>query len=617
MTAGNRKEYGAMKHYSIWSNYRFAYGPLWKKKKKIIFSTLAEAVFFVFVPIAGMAVTSTIVGALDAGTAMRRLVYMILLAFAGYGMLNMIKVYLENRGWLQYIEARIELFIMLPIEKDLSISMEQYEDVKIHKQKEKAKDCTWTNIDGLEGFFHDNSDLLKNVLGLIVYSLIVGAMNLKILLMLIGMSALSAAAGYLVTRYVRRTRDSLAEQHMTMRYIDRIVDDVQGGKDIRIFGLGRWIIGKYDEAIKRRRRISFGRDMREYGSNTLDTVLNAARELICYLYLITQLSHGMRISEFIFYLGLIGGFSNWLGLIGKYVVAVKRDSDMICDLRTYLDLEESRDADTAFDCGAWTDIEIKFDHVSYRYSGAEENTLNDVCFHLRAGEKLALVGINGAGKTTIVKLMSGLYLPTEGTVYVNGVSTREINRAGYFAKQAAIFQEPFRTSYSIGENVALAEQYDEERVWSALSRAGLKEKVRGLDRKLETCLGKDISPDGIELSGGEMQKLLLARVLYRDVPLIMLDEPTAALDALAETEIYEKYQTMLENKTVLFISHRLASTRFCDRIIMLSEGRICEQGTHDGLMEAQGNYYEMFQVQSRYYQESEKEAEQAEMRDLI
>lgn len=606
-----------MKHYSIWSNYRFAYGPLWKKKKKIIFSTLAEAVFFVFVPVVGTAVTAAIVGALEQGFAMRRLVYMILLAFAGYGVLNMIKVYLENRGWLQYIEARVELFVMLPVEKDLSISMEQYEDVEVHKQKEKARDCTWTNLEGLEGFFHDNSDLLKNVLGLTVYSLIVGAMNLKILLMLIGMSALSAAAGYLVTRYARRIRDSLAEQDMTMRYIDRIVDDVQGGKDIRIFGLGRWIIGKYEEAIKRRRRISFGRDIREYGSNTLDTVLNAARELICYLYLITQLSHGMRISEFIFYLGLIGGFSNWLGLIGKYVVAVKRDSDMICDLRTYLDLEESRDADTAFDCSAWTDIEIKFDHVSYRYSGAKEDTLKDVSFHLRAGEKLALVGINGAGKTTIVKLMSGLYLPTEGTVYVNGVSTRELNRTGYFAKQAAIFQEPFRTSYSIGENVALAEQYDEERVWSALSRAGLKEKVRGLDRKLETCLGKDISPDGIELSGGEMQKLLLARVLYRDVPLIMLDEPTAALDALAETEIYEKYQTMPGNKTVLFISHRLASTRFCDRIIMLSEGCICEQGTHSGLMEAQGDYYEMFQVQSRYYQESEKDTEQAEMRDLI
>lgn len=615
MAAGKGKEYGAMKHYSIWSNYRFAYGPLWKKKKKILMSTFAEAVFYVFVPIAGTAVTSAIVGALEQGFAMRRLVCMILLAFAGYGVLNMIKAYLENRGWLQYIEARTELFVMQPIGKDLSISMEQYEDVEIHKQREKARDSVWSNLVGLEGFFHDNSDLLKNVLGLFVYSMIVGTMNPKILLILIGMSALSAAAGYLVTRYDRKIRDRIAEQDMTMHYINRIVDDIQGGKDIRIFGLGSWIVGKYDRAIERRRRISFGRDMREYGSNMLDTVLNAARDLICYLYLIAQLSHGMHISEFVFYMGLIGGFSSWLGLIGKYVVAVKRDSDMICDLRSYTDLEEDGRQEDAFDCSAWTDLEIEFDHVSYRYSGAREDTLHDVSFRISKGEKLALVGVNGAGKTTIVKLMSGLYLPTKGTVYVNGVSTRELDRTSYFKKQAAIFQEPFRTSYSIGENVALSEQYDEDRVWSALAQAELKEKIKGLDRKLETCLGKDISPDGIALSGGEMQKLLLARVLYRDAPLIMLDEPTAALDALAETGIYEKYHTLFRNKTVLFISHRLASTRFCDRIILLSGGRICEQGTHAGLMKAQGDYYEMFQVQSRYYQEMEEDGAYTERRE--
>lgn len=242
-----------------------------------------------------------------------------------------------------------------------------------------------------------------------------------------------------------------------------------------------------------------------------------------------------------------------------------------------------------------------FDHVSYRYQGAEEYTLRDVSFRLAPGEKLALVGMNGAGKTTVVKLMSGLYLPTSGAVYVNGISTRELDRNSYFARQAAIFQEPFQTSYSIGENIALAESYDGDKIWEALSRAGLDKKVRSLDRQLETHLGKDIAPDGISLSGGELQKLLLARALYRDAPLVMLDEPTAALDALAETEIYEKYHTLLHKKSVLFISHRLASTRFCDRIILLADGCIREQGTHEELMRLQGAYHEMFQVQGRYY----------------
>lgn len=177
-----------MKQYSIWSNYRFAYGPLWKKKKKIALCTLAEAVLFVMAPIAGTAITASIVGSLETGVRMGRLAAMILAAFLGYSVLNMAKVYLEARGNLQYIEARTELFLLDPIIKDLTISMEQTEDADIRRLKEKAGFCIWSNADGIEGFFHDNSDLLKNVLGLVVYSILIGGMNWKILLMLAGMS---------------------------------------------------------------------------------------------------------------------------------------------------------------------------------------------------------------------------------------------------------------------------------------------------------------------------------------------------------------------------------------------------------------------------------------------
>ena len=595
------KERKIMKQYSIWSNYRFAYVPLWKHKKKIVLSTIAEAVFYVLVPIVGMLITSMIIGSLEQGISMRQLVLWVMTAFAGYGVLNMVRGYLEARGGGQYIEVRTELFIMSLFRKNLTVSLEQYEDTEVQRLKAKSDECMWTNMTGIEGFFRHNSDLLKSVLGLLVYAMLVGSMNWKILLMLVGISAVSAAAAYAVTRYYQKIKDPLSEQHMTMDYINREVDDVPGGKDIRIFELGKWIIGKYDRAIGNCRRLYFRRDIRSYGSNILDIILDGARDVVCYLYLILQLSQGMRISEFVFYLGLVAGFSNWINMISKSVVAIKQASDQICDLRTYLELEEGMPSAENVDCTSWADIEIVFDHVSYKYRGAEEETLQDVSFRLAPGEKLALVGVNGAGKTTIVKLMSGLYLPTTGTVYVNGVSTRELNKKAYFAKQAAIFQEPFQTSYSISENVALAESYDRDRVWEVLTQAGLDEKVKSLDKQLDTHLGKDIMPDGIMLSGGEMQKLLLARALYRNAVLVMLDEPTAALDALAETKIYEKYKTLLQGKSVLFISHRLASTRFCDRIIMLSEGRIREQGTHGELMQAQGAYYEMFQVQSKYY----------------
>ena len=592
-----------MKHYSIWSNYIFTFKPLWQQKRRIALCFLAAAVLFVAGPVVGMMITSMMIGSLEQGISMQRFVCRALLAFAGYGVLSMAKSYLDARNDGQYIEARTALFLMDWIKKDLTVSMEQCEDAQIQKLKKKSENCIWANEWGIEGFMRHNLDLLKSLLGLFVYTLIVGIMNWKILAMLVGMSAVSAAAAYGVTRYYEKIKDPLAEQGVTMGYINREVDDVQSGKDIRIFGLGKWIVGKYDQAIKKCRRLYFQRDIREYGSNMLDTALDAVRDLVCYLYLILQLSQGMRISEFVFYLGLVAGFSNWVGMISKRVVSVKQESDNISELRNYLLLEEEAPSGVKL---AETDrIEVVFDHVSYRYHGAEEETLHDVSFRLASGEKLALVGLNGAGKTTIVKLMSGLYLPTSGTVYVNGISTRALDRSAYFAKQAAIFQEPFQTSYNIAENIALEETYDRAKLWKVLAQAGLDEKVKSLDRQLDTHLGKDIAQDGIMLSGGEMQKLLLARALYREAQLILLDEPTAALDALAETEIYQKYQTLMQGKSVLFISHRLASTRFCDRILLLAEGRIQEQGTHEELMQEQGAYYQLFQVQSKYYDKAE------------
>ncbi len=592
-----------MKHYSIWSNYIFTFKPLWQQKRRIALCFLAATVLFVAVPVVGMMITSMMIGSLEQGISMQRFVCRALLAFAGYGVLSMAKSYLDARNDGQYIEARTALFLMDWIKKDLTVSMEQCEDAQIQKLKKKSENCIWANEWGIEGFMRHNLDLLKSLLGLFVYTLIVGIMNWKILAMLVGMSAVSAAAAYGVTRYYEKIKDPLAEQEVTMGYINREVDDVQSGKDIRIFGLGKWIVGKYDQAIKKCRRLYFQRDIREYGSNMLDTALDAVRDLVCYLYLILQLSQGMRISEFVFYLGLVAGFSNWIGMISKRVVSVKQESDNISELRNYLLLEEEAPSGGKL---AETDrIEVVFDHVSYRYHGAEEETLHDVSFRLASGEKLALVGLNGAGKTTIVKLMSGLYLPTSGTVYVNGISTRALDRSAYFAKQAAIFQEPFQTSYNIAENIALEETYDRAKLWKVLAQAGLDEKVKSLDRQLDTHLGKDIAQDGIMLSGGEMQKLLLARALYREAQLILLDEPTAALDALAETEIYQKYQTLMQGKSVLFISHRLASTRFCDRILLLAEGRIQEQGTHEELMQEQGAYYQLFQVQSKYYDKAE------------
>ena len=254
--------------------------------------------------------------------------------------------------------------------------------------------------------------------------------------------------------------------------------------------------------------------------------------------------------------------------------------------------------------------EFRFENVSYRYPGAKEDTIKNLDLTIHPGEKLAIVGLNGAGKTTLIKLLSGFLDPNEGRVLLNGTDIREFDRRKYYELFSAVFQDFSVLPATIRENVTQSlDKPDIERLWRALELAGLSSKVKSLPSELETQVTRDVYEDGTELSGGETQRLMLARVIYRNSPVILLDEPTAALDPIAENEIYLRYNEIAEGNISVFISHRLASTRFCDRILYLEDGGIVEEGTHDELMSAGGKYAELFEVQSKYYSEEAVENE--------
>lgn len=228
---------------------------------------------------------------------------------------------------------------------------------------------------------------------------------------------------------------------------------------------------------------------------------------------------------------------------------------------------------------------------------------------IHGGEKVALVGVNGAGKTTFVKLLCGIYEPQEGRILLNGIDRREFPRAEVYRLFSAVFQEKFLPPFLIGESVSLQADWNREKVWKALEDAGLKDSFTERGITPDSYYGKDIDEAGVELSGGQEQRFLLARALYKDAPILVLDEPTAALDPIAESEIYDSYLKFSEHKTAVFISHRLASTRFSDRILLLEGGKVLEEGTHEELMARGQRYAEMFQVQSSYYAKSVREKE--------
>ena len=252
------------------------------------------------------------------------------------------------------------------------------------------------------------------------------------------------------------------------------------------------------------------------------------------------------------------------------------------------------------------EYEIAFQNVSFRYPGSETDALRNVSMKFRVGERLAVVGRNGSGKTTFIKLLCRLYDPTEGEILLNGIDIRKYNYREYLSIFSVVFQDFRLFSYPLGENVAAKAEYDRGLALRCLSDSGFGERLRNMPDGLDTCLYKDFEKDGVEVSGGEAQKIALARALYKDAPFIVLDEPTAALDPIAEAEVYSSFDRIVGDKTAIYISHRLSSCRFCDEIAVFDKGQIVQQGSHDKLVaDESGKYYELWHAQAQYYDRKE------------
>ena len=589
--------------HSVPNNIWFVYRDVFKDAPGYIVAFIIEAFLYVLLPLGASLLNAFVIGQLSQQLNLWTILLSVISAFIVYGIINAVYSYYETVDGMRYIDMRMCYHMQKQIEKIVALSPQQAESDRVRHMMQQATIALSSNWSGVEGTMRYTAMFVTNMLGLIVYAIIVGGLNIGLLLLLLGIAIINMLLFHLTTRKYIKIKDEVAECERTYQYINRVVDDVSGGKDIRIFKLTNWLIGKYDQAIRRQRHLEASYHRALFGADVAEVVLTAGRDLACYLYLIALLKQGLTVTDFVFYLGLIGGFAGWFTKISKAISELRQRSILVDDYRVFLDLEDDFSIDGEVPENHFESIDIVFDHVSFRYEGAKTDTLHDVSFSMKAGSHMALVGLNGAGKSTIVKLISGLYLPTAGHVYVNGIDTRVLNRRTYMQHEAAVFQDPMIISYTIAENIAFSETPDEARIWDAIEAAGLKDKVSSLKDGIHTYLGKDVSENGIYLSGGETQKLLLARALYRHPKFILLDEPTAALDALAESEIYEMYSTILEGKTALFISHRLASTRFCDDIILLENGQIKEQGTHDELMACGGTYAALFEVQSKYYKE--------------
>ena len=605
-----KKKADKTKQYSLWDNCRYALRQLRQKEGDIGMAVCGgDVALGVLLPFLEAALAGAVAAILVSG----RKPWEILLLVAGYVVLlqtvRFLQGHLRNLRFKTLFLLRIDMgmdFFRKTVWMD-GQSLESAQGQK--KWKDARRNLYSGNSQGIEAYTKAWCDLVMQLIGLILYGAIVGQVSPILLAILVLQTLL---VSYLHTKAGKRAyamEDEIEKKWGIFQYLRRETVIPGNGKDIRMYRMDKWFLGMFHGLIDRVCALIDRQQTGYMAAGMAEDLLTFARSMVVYGWLIREMAAGnMTIPSFLLYVGIVAGFGAWMnGLFGAWRQILENEK-LMDDYRDFMDfgvVEEGRQAPGR----PGRTHEIRFEHVCFRYDGSEEDTIRDLNLTIRPGERLALVGPNGAGKTTLIKLLCGLYRPTSGTVYLDGRDIQSLDQRAVFREFAVVFQDVFAFSFPLSDNVSCVDcgREDSERLRGSLEKAGLWERVQALPKGARTFMNKDLDEAGVTLSGGEVQKLMLARALYKDAPMVILDEPTAALDPIAESEMYERYDELVHGRTAVFISHRLSSTRFCDRILFLENGRITEEGTHGELMQRGGAYAELFSIQARYYREQKTE----------
>lgn len=488
--------------------------------------------------------------------------------------------------------------------KLLNMDYKYMESAAFFEEREMAFEATSINDKGVEGIYHKLFELPKLILIILVLSVFIGLRSPFILLAIIVNILATSLAAVIVQKYEYKYKESLSKHQRRVDYYAKTAKDFAYGKDVRLYDLKERILDNFNLEIKGYVDVFKLIKNREYGLGFITLFTLLVSDIATYGILTYLTVKGMPISDFSMYIIATSTLSTNMTALSENITFIMRELLYVRDLFRFIDEDLGEKGGDRPAIPEDTPIEIEFDHVTFKYPGTENYIYKDFSLKIPAGQKLAIVGINGAGKTTLVKLLTGLFIPDSGRILINSHDIREFKKSELFKMFGVVYQEVNILAYTIAENIACSsENIDYDKVDRVLKQVGLYDKVQGLEKGVNTMMLKIVDENGTVLSGGESQKLAIARALYKGGNCVIMDEPTAALDALAEAEIYAEFDTLTQGKTAIYISHRLASTKFCDKIALIDGTGLKEYGTHDELMKQGGDYYKMFVVQGKYYQE--------------
>lgn len=589
--------------YSASSNLFYLYKGMWKENPKNIISITLRAAADMLLPLLSSGIVAVIIAIVSQENGWQN--YRILF---GISLLATVICMILSETMGNYENAAGNVFRVINMMKvskmTLHIPFHKLEQPENIKKIEKAGETVNDPSGAFQKGFTVLYNFLRDIVGLLLYGYLVGSIHPAIISIIILFSIVMYYHSLGTNKIAESSRKKQAPLTKKTNYLVNYTGEFKAAKDMRLYHMEPWFEEEFQKTYDSRFLLMKKVFQRKFQGTALSGVFSLIRDGLAYWILVNQVIDGsLSVASFSFYFGIIASISQWTNGLLTDLADFRYMSGEIQDFREFSDLEFLTNRGTRNSVELKLPIEIEFQNVCYRYAGAEEDTIHNLNLKIFPGEKVGLVGINGAGKSTIIKLLCGLYEPTSGEILINGISQLQFTEESYYDLFSAVFQDYFELPITIEETIKQSESIHSEAYSNVLARSGIKEELRKFPHDDQTKLVKRVHTDAVDLSGGQKQKLQLARALYKNAPILILDEPTAALDPIAENEVYLSYNAIAKDKTSIFISHRLSSTRFCDRIVYLENGMIVEQGTHVELLEQKGKYAEMYSVQSQYYQE--------------